>query len=99
MTFEADRAYLEGAIGKLDNASSHPVQFEFFLRTSFERQFVEMSLHNRKINQEYIKRRLTDARPNTNKAIEQLEDFLEKNEEMRHVDAMLELRRSLVRGS
>jgi hypothetical protein len=44
MTFEEDRAYLEHAIGKLDASSENPGRIEYLLRTSFERQFLEMSL-------------------------------------------------------
>ncbi|RDL37245.1 uncharacterized protein BP5553_04678 [Venustampulla echinocandica] len=50
MTFEEDRSYLEHAIKKLDVSSEHPGQIEHLLRTSFERQFLEMSLRNREIN-------------------------------------------------
>ncbi|KAE9377630.1 hypothetical protein N431DRAFT_541317 [Stipitochalara longipes BDJ] len=52
MTFEEDRAYLEHVIGKLDASSENPGRIEHLLRTSFERQFLEMSLRNRKINDE-----------------------------------------------
>ncbi len=99
MTFEADRAYLESAIRKHDKASTHPGRLESLLRTSFERQFIELSLHNRRINDEYIKLRLGNFRLHMTGAIEQLGDFLEKNPDMSHVDAMGNLRRRLEQDS
>jgi hypothetical protein len=99
MTFEEDRAYLESAIGKLDINSKDPGRIEYLLRTSFERQFMELSLHNRKINKEYIKKRLGVAKPDKKKVLEQLEDFLKRNDDMRDVDSVLDLQNRLAKGS
>jgi hypothetical protein len=97
MTFEEDRAYLEHAIGKLDDSSENPGRIEHLLRTSFERQFLEMSLRNRKINVEYVQRiSKHDALLDKDAALEQLEDFLSVNESMRAIPAVLNLRSRLL---
>ncbi|ROT36431.1 hypothetical protein SODALDRAFT_219541 [Sodiomyces alkalinus F11] len=57
MTFEEDRAYLEYAISRLDARLGSPQRIHDLLRTSFERQFLELSLHNQRINEQYVKRR------------------------------------------
>jgi hypothetical protein len=97
MTFEEDRVYLEHAIGKLDTSSENPRRIEHLLRTSFERQFLEMSLRNRKINDEYVQRIFKhEAILDKNAALEQLEDFLSINESMRALPAVLNLRSRLI---
>ena len=97
MTFEEDRVYLEHAIGKLDASSENPRRIEHLLRTSFERQFLEMSLRNRKINDEYVQRIFKhEAILDKNAALEQLEDFLSINESMRALPAVLNLRSRLI---
>jgi hypothetical protein len=95
MTFEEDRAYLENAIGKLDAVSQTSGRIEHLLRTSFERQFFELSLHNRRINSEYIRRRFKDTKLNRDGAIKQLEDFLSVHELMRTLPAVLAVRSRL----
>ena len=97
MTFEEDRAYLEHAIGILDANSENPGRIKHLLRTSFERQFLEMSLRNRKINDEYVSRMFKDdTAPNKNAALEQLEDFLSANESIRGLPTVLDLRSCLI---
>lgn len=97
MTFEEDRTYLEHAIGRLDASSQNPGRIEHLLRTSFERQFLEMSLRNRKINGEYVERRFKHGpKPDKNAALEQLEGFLSLNELMRGHPAVLSLRGRLI---
>lgn len=97
MTFEEDREYLEHAIGKLDASSEYPGRIKHLLRTSFERQFFEMSLRNRKINDEYVQRLFTDNIVlDRNAALEQLEDFLSVNESMRGLPTVLDLRNRLI---
>jgi hypothetical protein len=95
MTFEEDRSYLENAIGKLDAGSQNPGQIEYMLRTSFERQFFELSLHNRWINDEYIQRRFKNTRMNREAALKQLEEFLSVHESMRALPAVLEVQSRL----
>lgn len=92
MAFEEDRAYLENAIGNLDNGAG---SIRALLETSFERQFMELSLHNRRINQEYITRRLLGKEFDQKKILEELEDFLEKNPDMRGADGVEKLRSHL----
>jgi hypothetical protein len=95
MTFEEDRAYLEDAIGKLEAGSRSTGRVEHLLRTSFDRQFFELSLHNRRINNEYIQRRLKGTSLNRDAALKELEDFLSVNESMRTLPAVLDLRRRI----
>lgn len=95
MTFEEDRAYLEQAIGKLESGLGNPGRIECLLRTSFERQFFELSLHNQRCNEEYIRRRFDDAKWSKEAALCQLDDFLSANESIRAFPAVLALRERL----
>lgn len=97
MTFEEDRAYLENAIGKLDAGPQTFGRIEHLLRTSFERQFFELSLHNRRINEKYIQQRFKDIKSNRDAALKQLEDFLSVNDSMRALPAVLDVRGRLNR--
>ena len=97
MTFEEDRAYLEHAIGKLDASSKYPGRIKHLLQTLFKRQFLEISLRNRKINDKYVQRIFKDNTTlNKNAALEQLEDFLSVNESMRGLPTVLNLRSCLI---
>ncbi|KAF2211848.1 hypothetical protein CERZMDRAFT_85234 [Cercospora zeae-maydis SCOH1-5] len=58
MTFEDDRTYLEGAIRKLATESASYRMLPNLLGTSRERQFFELSLRNKRINEQYVKLRL-----------------------------------------
>lgn len=95
MTFEEDRAYLEQAIGKLEAGLGNSGRIEYLLRTSFERQFFELSLHNQRSNEEYIRRRFDDTNWSKEVALCQLDDFLFANESMQASPAVLALRESL----
>ncbi|KAL2755014.1 hypothetical protein ACRALDRAFT_211681 [Sodiomyces alcalophilus JCM 7366] len=95
MTFEEDRAYLEHAIGMLDARLGSPHRIEYLLRTSFERQFLELSLHNRRINEQYIKRRFDPRKWSRKLALDQLDDFLSGHESMQSLPAVVELRNNL----
>ena len=96
MTFEDDRAYLEQAIGKLEARRGRPGRIEYLLRTSFERQFFELSLHNRRCNEEYIRTRFDDAEWGKDVALRQLDDFLSANDEsIQALPAALALRERL----
>lgn len=97
MTFEEDRAYLENAIGKLDAGSQTFGRIEHLLRTSFERQFFELSLHNRRINDEYVQQRFKDTKSNRYAALKQLEDFLSVHDSMRALPAVLDVQGRLNR--
>ncbi|WEW59312.1 hypothetical protein PRK78_004781 [Emydomyces testavorans] len=99
MTFEEDREYLENAVGKLDASSQNPGRIAHLLRTSFERQFLEMSLHNRRINDEYIQQRFDNTKFDRDAALQQLEDFLSNNESMQDFPGVLDVRRRLTRES
>lgn len=95
MTFEEDRAYLEQAIGKLEAGPENQGRIEYLLRTSFERQFFELSLHNRRCNDEYIRMRFDDKKWSKEVALWQLDDFLSANEPARAYPAVLALREGL----
>lgn len=90
MTFEEDRAYLEHAIRKLEGGSA-PGATATLLETSRERQFFELSLHNSRINDEYVERRLRGS-IQKDAALEQLEDFLSTHESMRNLPNVLDVR-------
>ena len=96
--FKEDYVYLESMIRKLDINSKYPSQIKYLLRTSFERQFIELSLHNRKINEEYIKKRLRVTKPNKEKVLEQLEDFLKRNNDLRGINYILDLQKRFAKG-
>ncbi len=92
MTFEEDRTYLENAIGKLGSGAD---RIQNLLQTSFERQFMELSLHNRRINDEYINHGLKGRKLDQQKALEELNDFLQRNKGMSGVVSVLELQKRL----
>lgn len=94
--FSEDRAYLETAIKKLEaSGPQSPGLISQLLETSRERQFFELSLHNRMINNEYVTRRL-DTEFEKDAAMVQLEDFLSGHEAMRTLPAVLDLRAQLL---
>ena len=95
MTFEEDQAYLEYATGLLDARLESPLQLQDLLRTSFERQFLELPLHNQRVNEQYIKRRFNPRRWSRKSALDQLDDFLSTHESMYALPAVLELRKTL----
>lgn len=105
MNFAPDRAYLEAAIRKLSSSSS-PSSSERdsanhiadLLASSFERQFFEMALRNRRINDEYVRLRLLGGNPGEvdKKALrDELEEFLVRNGDLRGHVAIVELERRL----
>ena len=59
---------------------------------------MELSLYNRKINEEYIKKRLRVTKPNKEKALEQLEDFLKRNNDLRGINYILDLQKRFAKG-
>src|ERR1700685_1604932 len=72
---------------KIDDLVPYPDDgvaiLKHLLRTSFERQFLEISLRNREINDEYVQRIFKhDAILDEKAALEQLEDFLSVNGSM-----------------
>lgn len=108
MDFAPDRAYLEAAIRKLSSSSSSssPSSSERdsanhiadLLASSFERQFFEMALRNRRINDEYVRLRLLGEKNGEvdKKALrDELEEFLVRNGDLRGHVAVVELERRL----
>ncbi|KAG8627928.1 hypothetical protein KVT40_003801 [Elsinoe batatas] len=55
-SFHDDRAYLENAIAVHGRQSPHADALRRLLETSHERQFFELSLRNKRINKEYVKK-------------------------------------------
>ncbi|GAB7337493.1 hypothetical protein MBLNU457_g2822t1 [Dothideomycetes sp. NU457] len=74
MKFHNDRLYLENAVRKLSTDDSTIADL---LASSQDRQFLEMSLRNKRINEEYIKADHRKYDPQELKA--QLDDFLAAN--------------------
>lgn len=108
MDFAPDRAYLEAAIRKLSSSSSSSSSssperdsanhIADLLASSFERQFFEMALRNRRINDEYVRLRLLGGNPGEvdKKALrDDLEEFLVRNGDLRGHVAVVELERRL----
>lgn len=86
MTFEDDRRYLEGAVSKLAGESSHPraQSIAQLLSSCFERQFFELSLRNKRINERYIDLRINGSEIDGIALQEQLEAFLVLNPSLRY---------------
>lgn len=113
MDFAPDRAYLEAAIRKLSSSSSSSSSLSSssstserdsahyiadLLASSFERQFFEMALRNRRINDEYVRLRLLGEKNGEvdKKALrDELEEFLVRNGDLRGHVAVVELERRL----
>lgn len=100
MDFAPDRAYLEAAIRKLSSSSERDSANHIadLLASSFERQFFEMALRNRRINDEYVRLRLLGGNPGEvdKKALrDELEEFLVRNGDLRGHVAVVELERRL----
>lgn len=94
MLFEEDRAYLEHAIKKLEG-SDGPIAT--LLETSYERQFFELSLHNSRINDEYVEQRL-QGKMQKDAVLQQLEEFLSTHESMCRLSTVLDVRAQLTAG-
>lgn len=90
MTFEDDRAYLEGVIDRLDVASGNPRKIGQMLRESYERQFLQMSLHNRSVNSQYSQRDIRRYYGETDR-LQELESFLVCNNDLRAYDCVQRL--------
>lgn len=66
------------------------------LETSRERQFLELSLHNSRINNEYVDQRLQPLDHSQKDALlNQLEDFLSLHASMRNLPNVLKVRAQL----
>lgn len=100
MDFAPDRAYLEAAIRKLSSSPERDSANHIadLLASSFERQFFEMALRNRRINDEYVRLRLLGEKNGEvdKKALrDELEEFLVRNGDLRGHVAVVELERRL----
>lgn len=85
MDFTEDRAYLENAIRELCVDGSNVADL---LATSRERQFFELSLRNKRVNEEYIRLRCGRV-ANSQQILEQeLEEFFHKHAGMRDNPAL-----------
>jgi len=81
MRFPDDRLYLENAVRKLSADDSIVADL---LASSQDRQFLEMSLRNKRINEEYIKsyHNMVDLHYDCQELRAQLDDFLSANVEL-----------------
>lgn len=93
-TFEKDRHFLEEEIRKLSAASTlpHASHIPELLESSYERQTFELSLRNKKINEEWARR---DDGVADSVALEHLESFLVSDPAMESNDKLQALRKSL----
>lgn len=98
MTFEEDRAILENEIKNLAAKSSLPAAqlIPALLESSFERQFFELSLRNKRINEQYVQRRLVNFAIDSSSLADQLEEFLSGHASMRSHSVMLDIRARLM---
>jgi hypothetical protein len=82
MTFKQDREYLEDSMSKLAAKSRRPHAqlISQLLSSCSERQFFEMALRNKKINEQFICLRVQgSSRVNVLMLLEQLDAFLALN--------------------
>ena len=95
-TFEDDRLYLEKAIERLHQGQ--PVvaaKLRRLLETSRERQFFELALRNKRINAEYVKRRLPQIHVQQSELQIALDRFLSHHKHMEGDDDMVTISHSL----
>lgn len=92
MDFVEDRAYLEAAIRRLSKGADNIADL---LASSSGRQFFELSLRNKQINKEYIRRRLGNAEFDKKTMCVQLNMFLLANVDMESHTTVVELRSKL----
>ncbi|KAG6040383.1 hypothetical protein E4U41_000704 [Claviceps citrina] len=92
-TFEEDRAYFEMTLRKLAAAGPYPNHLEItsLLQSSFERQFFELALRNKKINSCYIDMKINNQPLGKTALKEELEAFLCTDPMLREDPRVLEL--------
>ncbi|PNS17088.1 hypothetical protein CAC42_3658 [Sphaceloma murrayae] len=90
-TFEQDREYLEDTIENLHHDPVEATKVRTLLRTSFQRQFLELSLRNRRINQEYIKTEVPKLEYSESLARSHMEEFLSHHHDMRNHPSVIDL--------
>lgn len=83
--FAEDRAYLENAIRKQSATASDIADL---LASSYERQFFEMFLRNKRINKEYVNLRCGDMDSIQNVLSQQLDQFLARKSEVANHSAI-----------
>ncbi|KAI9711569.1 MAG: hypothetical protein M1820_002134 [Bogoriella megaspora] len=91
MTFEDDREYLENEMRSLATRTGKTQEVVDLLVTSYERQFFELSLRNKRINKEYVRQRLENVKPDSSAVLQQLAEFLSRYESMRSHPTVLDL--------
>jgi len=92
MEFADDRGYLESAMRKVSPDAGDVADL---LATSFERQFLELSLRNKKINEQYVRLRLGDAEIDKAALNAHLDQFLLTNMGMEAHPTILDMREQL----
>ncbi|KAG5981429.1 hypothetical protein E4U55_002962 [Claviceps digitariae] len=93
MTFEEDRAFLESTVSKLAAEAHHSNASGItdLLKSSFERQFLELSLRNKRINRCYIDMKIKNALFEKAVIREQLVAFLSIHPELQEDPRISEL--------
>lgn len=92
MNFADDRTYLVSAIRKL---SEEPGRLADLLASSWERQFFELSLRNKRINEEYIRIKFDGAEYDKKALGDQLDEFVSVNKGAGNGPAFMKLKRQL----
>ncbi|KAM3422718.1 hypothetical protein BST61_g203 [Cercospora zeina] len=92
MNFADDRMYLVSAIRKLSRGAGRLADL---LASSWERQFFELSLRNKRINEEYIRLRFDGVEYDEKALGDQLDGFVSANKEAGNSPAFIKLRRQL----
>jgi hypothetical protein len=90
--FAADREYLVNAIRDLPGETGILANL---LASSWERQFFELSLRNKRINEEYIRLKLGGWEYDKKLLCDQLDDFVFANKAVGNDAAFEKLRRQL----
>ena len=92
MSFAEDRAYLEASIREMCGDDGDVADL---LATSPERQFFELSLRNKRVNDEYIRMRCDSIAASKNVLSSELEAFFRKHTEMTNHPTLTKLRTQL----
>lgn len=96
-TFEEDRLYLEQIIESLHDEPTVGTKLRRLLETSHDRQFLELSLRNKRINAEYGERILPQTSIQQSTLQLALDGFLSRHEEMKSDHDILRIHQDLSR--
>lgn len=93
-SFAEDRHYLEAAIRRQVPHWEAEI-FKLLLADSYSRQYFEMSLRNKRVNEEYTREEVLRSNLRPEDLLDQLEQSLRVNEDLRGTPKIQELRKRL----